>query len=92
MLLASDLNDTGLQSHFVVSAAVLSDGMQVVANPEVKPLKSAQGADTHVGQFIFDARRHFREVIAGNQSIALKVAERACQHALRDTVHLLFER
>lgn len=91
-LLAVGLNDTDLQSHFVVSAAVLSDGVQVVVDPEVKYLEGTQSSDTHLGQFIFDTRRHFREIVASNQPIALKITEGERQHPLSDTFNLLFER
>lgn len=60
-------------------------------DPEVKPLKGAQGSDAYIGQLILYPRWHFREIMAGNQPIAFKVAKCKCQHALRDAVHLLFE-
>lgn len=91
-LQAVGLNDRDLQSHFVVSAAVLSDGVQVVVDPKVKYLKGTQSSDAHLGQFIFDTRWYFREIMAGNQSITLKITKRERQHALSDTVNLLFER
>jgi len=88
---AVGLNETDLQSQFVVSATVLFDGMQVVVDPEVKYLEGTQSSDTHVGQFIFDTRWHFWEIMAGNQPIALKVTECERQHSLSDAVHFLFE-
>lgn len=86
------LNDGDLQPHLVVSAAMLSDGVQVVMDPEVKPLEGTQSADTHIRQFIFDTRRHFREIIPCNKAIALKITERERQHPLSDTINLFFER
>lgn len=71
---------------------MLSDGVKVVVNPEVKYFKGTKGSDTHFGQFIFDARRHFREIMTRNQPVALKIAERECQHPLSDTFHLPLER
>lgn len=92
MFLVKGLNDKCLRTHFVISAAMFPDGVEVVADPEVEPLKGAQGADPHIGQFIFDAWRYFREIIPGNQPIALKVAQRKCQHALRHAFDFLLER
>lgn len=89
---AVGLNETDLQSQFVVSAAVLSDGVQVVVDPEVKHFEGTQSSDTHIGQLIFDTRRHFREIMACNQPIALKITKREREHPLSDTVNLLFER
>lgn len=83
--------DVDLQLRLIVSAPARLDGVQIVVDPEVKSLKGTQSSMADLGQFILDPRRHFREVVAYDKSVALEIAQRERQHALGNFTDFFFK-
>ena len=89
MSLSTRLGDLDLPVRLVVvSASSRLDGVQIVVDPEVEPLKGVQGSVAYIRQLILNTWRHFREIVTCNEAVTLEIAQRERQHALGDFTDL----